>query len=181
MVGEPLEQLVADQILQVVTPASLELILRATEHCEQEQAALEKQWRLNLERARQETARASRQYDAVEPENRLVARTLERKWEEALLAERALEEDYRRFQQEQPRGLSVAERAEIETLARNLPAVWHSPHNGVVEKRRSVRILLERVVVWAPASSQEVTVHLHWSLGTVTEHKLMRPVNLGSG
>ena len=73
--------------------------------------------------------------------------------------------------------MSVAERAEIETLARNLPAVWHSPHNGVVEKRRSVRILLERVVVWAPASSQEVTVHLHWSLGTVTEHKLMRPVN----
>jgi DNA invertase Pin-like site-specific DNA recombinase len=177
LAGEPLEQLVADQILQVVTPASLELNLRATEHCEQERAALEKQWRLNLERARQQTARACRQYDAVEPENRLVARTLERKWEEALLAERAVEEDYRRFQQEQPARLSVAERAEIETLARNLPAVWHSSHNGVLEKRRSVRILLERVVVWAPASSQEVTAHLHWSLGTVTEHKLIRPVN----
>ena len=176
LVGEPLERLVADQILQVVTPASLELNLRATKHCEQERAALEKQWRLNLERARQQTARAHRQYDAVEPENRLVARTLERNWEEALLAERALEEDYRRFQQEQPARLSVAERAEIETLARNLPAVWCSPHNGVVQKRRAVRSLLERVVVWAPASSQEVTVHLHWSLGTVTEHKIMRPV-----
>jgi DNA invertase Pin-like site-specific DNA recombinase len=176
LVGEPLERLVADQILQVVTPASLELNLRATKHCEQERAALEKQWRLNLERARQQTARAHRQYDAVEPENRLVARTLERNWEEALLAERALEEDYRRFQQEQPARLSAAERAEIETLARNLPAVWCSPHNGVVQKRRAVRSLLERVVVWAPASSQEVTVHLHWSLGTVTEHKIMRPV-----
>ena len=89
--------------------------------------------------SRQHTARAHRQYDAVEPENRLVARTLERIWEEGLLAERALEEDYRRFQQEQPARLSVAERAEIETLARNLPAVWCSPHNGVVQKRRAVR------------------------------------------
>lgn len=177
MVGEPLEQLVDDQVLKVVTPASLELNLRATEHCERERAAVEKQWRLNLERARQQTARACRQYDAVEPENRLVARTLERKWEEALLAERALEEDYRRFQQEQPSRLSVAERTEIETLARNLPTIWHSPDNGVVEKRKLVRFLLEQVVVWAPALSQEVTVHLHWSLGTVTEHKLMRPVN----
>ena len=181
LAGEPLEQLVAEQILQVVTPASLELSLRATAECERERAALEKQWQLRLERARQDTARAYRQYDAVEPENRLVARTLERKWEEALLAERALEEDYARFQQKQPARLTAAERAEIEALARNLPAVWRSPQTGVAEKRRSVRLLLERVVVWAPASSQEVTVHLHWSLGTVTEHRLTRPVqSLGS-
>ena len=83
LVGEPLEQLVAEQVLQVVTPASLELSLRATAECERERAALDKQWQLRLERARQDTARAHRQYDAVEPENRLVARTLERKWEES--------------------------------------------------------------------------------------------------
>ena len=100
LAGEPLERLVAEQILQVVTPAGLELSLRATAECERERAALDKQWQLRLERARQDTARAHRQYDAVEPENRLVARTLERKWEEALLAQRALEEDYARFQQD---------------------------------------------------------------------------------
>jgi len=176
LVGDPLERLVAEQVLQVVTPAGLELSLRATAECQRERAALDRQWQLRLERARHDTARASRQYDAVEPENRLVARTLERKWEEALLAQRALEEDYARFRQAQPHGLTAAERAEIETLAGNLPTVWHSPQTGVAEKRRIVRSLLERVVVWAPASSQEVTVHLHWSLGTVTEHRLTRPV-----
>jgi DNA invertase Pin-like site-specific DNA recombinase len=176
LAGEPLERLVAEQILQVVTPASLELSLRATEQCERERAALEQQWRLRLERARQTTARAYRQYDAVEPDNRLAARTLERKWEETLLAQRALEEDHARFQQKQPHRLTVAERAQIEVLAKNLPAVWHSPRTGVTEKRQVVRLLLERVVVWAPASSQEVTVHLHWSLGTVTEHRVTRPV-----
>ena len=176
LAGEPLERLVAERILQVVTPAGLELSRRATAECERERATLETQWQLRLERARQDTARAHRQYDAVEPENRLVARTLERKWEEALLAQRALEEDFARFHQEQPHGLTAAERAEIETLAGNLPTIWRSPHTGVAEKRRIIRSLLERVVVRAPASSQEVTVQLHWTLGTVTEHRLTRPV-----
>jgi DNA invertase Pin-like site-specific DNA recombinase len=176
LVGDPLEQLVAEQILQVVTPASLELSLHAAAECERERAALAQQWQLRLERARHDTARAARQYDAVEPENRLVARTLERKWEEALRAQRALEEDYARFQQTPGRGLTADERAEIATLAQHLPAVWHAPQSGVAEKRRIVRSLWERVVVWAPASSQEVTVHLHWSVGTVTEHRITRPV-----
>ncbi len=176
LVGEPLEQLVAEQVLQVVTPASLELSLRATTERERERAALDKQWELRLERARQDVARAYRQYDAVEPENRLVARTLERKWEEAQRAQLALEEDYARFRQTRPDGLTAAEHAEIAMLAGNLPAVWNSPQTGVAEKRRIVRSLLERVVVWAPASSEEVMVHLHWSLGTVTEHRVRRPV-----
>jgi DNA invertase Pin-like site-specific DNA recombinase len=174
--GELLEQLVTEQVLAVVTPASLELSLRATAECQRERAALDQQWQQRLERARQDTARAYRQYNAVEPENRLVARTLERKWEEALLTQRALEEDYARFQQTQPHGLTAAERAEIATLAGNLPTLWRSPQTGVVQKRRIIRLLLERVVVWAPGSSQEVTVHLHWSLGTVTEHRLRRSV-----
>jgi Recombinase zinc beta ribbon domain len=174
--GDLLEQLVTEQVLEVVTPAGLELSLRATAECQRQQAALDRQWQQRLERARHDTARAYRQYDAVEPENRLVARTLERKWEEALLAQHAVEEDYARFQQTQPHGLTAAERAEIATLAANLPTLWRAPQTGVVQKRRIIRLLLERVVVWAPRSSQEVTVHLHWCLGTVTEHRLRRAV-----
>ena len=86
LVGQPLEQLVAEQVLQVVTPAGLELSLRATAECQRERVALDRQWQQRLKRPPRDTARASRQYDAVEPENRLVARTLERKWEEALQA-----------------------------------------------------------------------------------------------
>jgi DNA invertase Pin-like site-specific DNA recombinase len=174
--GEPLEQLVSEQVLAVVTPASLELSPRAAAECQHQRAALDQQWQQRLERARHETARAYRQYDAVEPEHRLVARTLERKWEEALLAPRALEEDYARFQQTRPQGLTAAERAAIATLAEDLPSLWRSPQTGVAQKRRIIRSLLERVVVWAPGASQEVTVHRHWVLGTVTEHRLRRSV-----
>jgi DNA invertase Pin-like site-specific DNA recombinase len=176
LAGEPLEQLVRAQILQVLTPAGLELCLHAAQECERERAALDRQWRLRLERATQEANRAFRQYNAVEPENRLVARTLERAWEKALLAERALEEQYHRFQQTQPVRLSTAERAHIEALARDLPALWEGSQTSVPEKRQVVRLLLERVVVWAPAWTDEVKVQLHWTGGTVTEHHVRRPV-----
>ena len=176
-VGDPLEQLVAAQILQVVEPASLELSLRAAQQCEHERTTLDRHWRLRVERARQETDRAFRQYNAVEPENRLVARTLEQRWEETLLAQRALEEEYHRFQQTQPTRLSAAERAVIEALAHDLPALWKAPQTPLTDKRQVARLLLQRVVVWAPASSQELRVQLHWIGGTVTEHQIRRPVH----
>ena len=78
LAGAALEQLVRDQVLEVVTPAGLELSRRAAQECQRERAALDRQWRLRLERAAQDADRAFRQYNAVEPENRLVARTLER-------------------------------------------------------------------------------------------------------
>jgi hypothetical protein len=132
---------------------------------------------LRVERAHQEADRAFRQYHAVEPENRLVARTLEQRWEETLLAQRALEEEYHRFQQTQPTRLSAAERAEIEALAQDLPALWKAPQTPLTDKRQVARLLLQRVVVWAPASSQEVRVQLHWIGGTVTEHRIRRPIH----
>jgi hypothetical protein len=174
--GEPLERLVSDQVVEMVTPAGLELSHRAAEECQRQRAALDHRWQLRLERARQGAARASRQYDAVEPENRLVARTLERRWEEALSAQRALEEEYDRFRREQPVRLGAAERAEIAALARDLPAVWRSPRTSVEDKRQVVRLLLQPVVVWPSASSQGLRVHLHWSGGAVTEHRITRTV-----
>jgi DNA invertase Pin-like site-specific DNA recombinase len=176
LAGAPLEQLVRDQVLEVVSPAGLELSFRAVQECERERATLDRQWRLRLERAAHEANRAFRQYNAVEPENRLVARTLERTWEAALLAQRTLEEEYHRFQQTQPVRLSTAERAQIETLARNLPALWQASQTSIGEKRQIVRRLLQRVVVWAPASTEEVKVQLHWAYGTVTEHQVTRSV-----
>jgi DNA invertase Pin-like site-specific DNA recombinase len=177
LAGEPLEQLVATQILQVVTPAGLELSQRAAQECERERSALGRHWRLRLERARHEAERAFRQYNAVEPENRLVARTLERQWEEALRAQRTLEEEYHRFQQTQPTRLNAGEHAEIERLAHDLPALWRAPQTSVTDKRQVVRLLLQQVVVWAPASSNAVKVQLQWTGGTVTEHHVTRPVH----
>jgi hypothetical protein len=114
--GKVLDELVTRQVLQVLEPAALEVSLQAAENCQQERARLHEQWQQRLERARYQSDRAARQYHAVEPENRLVARQLERGWEEALHAQRALEEAHDRFLRDQPPALTDDERAAIRAL-----------------------------------------------------------------
>src|SRR5438067_337474 len=83
--------------------------------------------------ARYEAERAQRQYDQVEPENRLVARELERRWNEKLRAVAALEAEYR---QEQERGLSPLTEAELRALVGDAPALWRAPDTTVEERKR---------------------------------------------
>ena len=151
--------------------------MRAAQECERERAALDRSMAAAAGAGR--SGRRAVPSGSTTPSSRRTAWWRGRwnvHWEEALLAQRSLEEEYRRFQQEQPVQLSAAERRQIEALARELPALWQAPTTSVVEKRQVVRLLLQRVVVWAPASSQEVKVQLHWTGGTVTEHQVLRPV-----
>ena len=92
--------------LLALAPASLDVSLEVAADIERQRAQLEAHWKSRLERAKYDADRARRQYDAVEPENRLVVRTLEQAWEEQLRSLQQLEQDYRRFQQDQPRQLS---------------------------------------------------------------------------
>ena len=107
LAGRVLDDLVAAQVLAALEPAALELSLAAADDIEQERARLHRNWQQQVERAHYQAERAQRQYDAVEPENRLVVRELERRWEEALKEQRRLEEEYARFRRNQPEGLSA--------------------------------------------------------------------------
>src|SRR6185312_584988 len=107
-----------------------------------------------------EAARAERQYQAVEPENRLVARTLERAWEEKLAAQQRLEEEYHRFVRQQPRGLTAQERAAIRRLAADIPALWTAASTTAAERKEIIRQVVERVVVEAQGASERVRVRL---------------------
>ncbi len=96
----PVDALVAEQVLRALEPAALELSCRALEDARRERARLDRHWRQRLERARYEAEYAERRHRAVDPENRLVAPSLERRWEEALQAERQVRDDYDRFLRE---------------------------------------------------------------------------------
>ncbi len=177
LIAAPVEQLVADQVLKAVQPASLTLSLGAAEQIERERAQLGRTWQLRLERAQVEVERAYRQYDAVEPENRLVARTLEGKWEAALTSQRDLQEEHDRFRQSQPTTLTLIERAQLAALSSDLPALWNSPKTSVIDKRQIIRLLLEQVRVSAPSDSNIVTVECHWTGDVVTRHQVRRRVS----
>lgn len=174
--GQVLDDLVVEKILQALAPAALELSLLAADDLEQERQRLDKHWQQRLERSRYERDRAQRRHQAVEPENRLVARELERQWETALHALRDLEQQYARFRQAHSATLSHEERQLVRALAENLPAVWKSPTTSPSDRQRIVRLLVNRVVIAMQGSTEQADVSLQWAGGFTSEHELIRPV-----
>ena len=150
------DELVTQQVLRALEPAALELSCQATETIERDRARLDKHWKQRLEQARHEARDAERRYRAVDPENRLVARTLEQRWEEALRAERDVQDDYDRFLREQPPRLRPEERARIAALSSDMPALWHDPGTTHQDRKEIVRHLVEKVVVHVKNDSEYV-------------------------
>ena len=141
-----------------------------------EAGLLERQWSLKRERARYEAERARRQYDAVEPENRLVARALERAWEEALRRAEQVERDHERWRKEQPLALTEADRVRILALGEDLPRVWHAATTTAAERKRLLRLVVKEVVLDQGRERGRVWMRIVWQTGAATEHRLQRHV-----
>ena len=176
LTAAPLDALVADLVLQALAPAALEASLALTADLAAERAALDQQWQQRVERGRYQADRARRQYAAVEPENLLVARTLEQDWEAALAEQTRLEAEYQRFRSAQAAAPSAAELAAIQALAQDVPALWQAETTTREERQTIVRLLLERVLVTVVDGSEQVRVECHWQGGQRTVHALTRPV-----
>lgn len=174
--GATLESFVIGRLLQAVSPASLELSLAATADIERERKQLDDHWRQRLARSQYEVEQARRQYAAVDPDHRLVARELERRWDEALRAHEQLQADHGRFTRESPLQLSPVERGQIAALAEDLPALWHSGSTTPQDRQMIARLLLEQVTVAIEGDTDRVDVELRWAGGFVSRHTLSRPV-----
>jgi DNA invertase Pin-like site-specific DNA recombinase len=174
--GPALDAYGAGQVLQAVAPAAVEVSMTAAARAEDERAMLDKLWRQRLERARYAADRARRQFQLAEPENRLVARQLEADWEAALAESARLEADYQRFTEEQPKTLSAAERAAIQTLAADLPRVWNAPSTSQADRKELLRILIEDITVTTAGNSELVDVTITWAGGHQTAGQAVRPV-----
>ncbi len=172
-----IDDLVARQVLRALEPAALELSLRAIENVNRDRDRLRRHWEQRLERASYEAQRAERQHNAVEPENRLVARGLEQRWEEALQKQRALQEEYDRFLKEQPTRLSEDERTRILALAGDVATLWNDPGTTAADRKQVVRLLVDRVVVHVRPDSEHVEVTISWQGGSTTGHEIVRSVS----
>jgi DNA invertase Pin-like site-specific DNA recombinase len=174
--GDILDRLIAEQVLEVLKPAALECSLAAAADLEQQREALHQNWRQRLERASYDAERAHRQYAAVEPENRLVARELEQRWEAALRDQQSLERDYHRFLSEQPAKLTAVERALIQQLAQDVPTLWYAQQTSHPDRQEIVRCLVDHIRVTVQGETERVDVVLCWAGGFETRHELVRPV-----
>jgi DNA invertase Pin-like site-specific DNA recombinase len=172
----PVDGQVTSLILAALEPAALEASLAVAADLQTERAALEQQWRQRLERAQYQVDQARRRYASTEPENRLVARTLERDWEAALAEQVRLTAEHERFRRERPQSPNPAELAAIRQLTTDLPALWRAPTTTNEERQTIVRLLLERVLLTVVDNSEQVRLECHWHGGSRTTHMLVRPV-----
>ncbi|MGH9433779.1 MAG: recombinase family protein, partial [Terriglobia bacterium] len=174
--GAALESLVVERLLQAVSPAALELSLAAGADIERERKQLDQHWQQRLARSRYEVEQARRQYAAVDPEHRLVARELERRWDESLRADERLAAEYAHFQRECPTQLSAQERQQVLALSRDLPALWHADTTTPEDRQTIARLLLEQVSVTVEGNTDRADVELRWAGGFISLHALSRPV-----
>jgi DNA invertase Pin-like site-specific DNA recombinase len=174
--GPALDGLIAGRILAAVEPAAVEASLAAVAEVERERSELSRHWQLRRERVRQEAERAARQYQACEPENRLVGRELERRWEAALAAQGRLEGEYERWRRSAPGRLTPDDERAIRALAADLPAVWGAATTGPEDRQRIARLLIERVEAVVDRASDRVDVRIVWAGGLSESHDLSRPV-----
>jgi hypothetical protein len=133
--------------LAALEPDRIALSLAALGELEKEHTGLTRQRELHLQRLEYEAERARRQYDAVEPENRLVARTLERTWEEKLLAVEKAKQDHAAWLKEQQLELTPADRQDILALGEDLPRIWHAESTTASERKQILRFVIQEVIV----------------------------------
>ena len=176
LAGTLLDDLVAEPILHVLQPASLELSLAAEQDLQAERPPLDAPWRQRLERARYHAERTARKYHAVEAEHRLVWRELERQWEETLRHEQLEQEAYARFCREPPSELTASERDAIRRLAQDVPSLWVSGEMSAKDRQKIVRLLLDPITIDMQSDSEKVDVTLHGCGGNQSHHRVIRAV-----
>lgn len=174
--GASLDAWVVSQVLEALTPACLALSLDVQHRMEAERKALNQHWRHQLERAAYEVQRAQRQYELVEPEHRLVARSLERAWENALSTQRQLQEESNRVLAQQAVPLTAQELQDIHALAEDLPALWSAMTTTTAERKEILRLVIDRVVVRCERGDEQLSVDIHWAGGMMTHGSVIRPV-----
>jgi len=173
--GVQIDEAVARAFIAALEPAKLAATIAAAERLEADREATLKQWRLGVERANYQASRAERRYRAVDPDNRLVARGLEREWEESLSALEAAKAELARREAERPRSLSNEERANLLTIGADLNAVWNAPTTSARDRKELLRTLLEEVIIKVERDKFAAHLTMRWKGGALTELDLYLP------
>jgi DNA invertase Pin-like site-specific DNA recombinase len=171
--GAPLDAAVAAQLFAVVEPAAIEAALMASQQQAQARSEVLDTLQRDLQAARYRAQRAERQYEAADPDNRLVAQELERRWNVALQDVQALEARIA-AERESACELRGGTLEEFQKLASDLEAVWNDPQADERTKKRLLRALIREVVVDIDEQTSEVVVLIHWQGGVHTPLRLPR-------
>ena len=173
-----LDGVVAEEVLKALKPAELELALAALHELESRDESILRQWQMRLERAEYEVALAERRYQEVDPANRLVAGTLERRWNDALVQLEDLKKEAAAFQRQEAHVATPEQKAKVLALARDLPRLWRAPTTQTKDRKRMLRLLIKEITVEKPANEKQLLVHIRWQGGACSDLCVALPLNM---
>ncbi len=171
--GLRVDAAVANEVLNAVGGNAIEAALEAAEQIQQQRQELRRSITLEVEQARYEARLAARRYEAVDPDQRLVAAELEARWNAALQKTQELENKLSEFDDD-IQSRPAPNREVLLSLAQDLPAIWNSPSTDMRLKQRLVRILIDEIVVDVDEKSSEVVLVLHWAGGRHSELRVKK-------
>jgi DNA invertase Pin-like site-specific DNA recombinase len=173
--ARPVDAAVVQLFLDAVKPPQLELGLAVLRETERQASDVDRQWKLRMERARYEANLAERRYKAVDPDNRVIARTLEREWNDRLIEIEQLEREQQELRRREKIDLSEEDRAQILALSRDLSVVWYADSTTNAERKNLLRMLVREInltPIDVPARSTRVQIL--WQTGAVSELTVAR-------
>ncbi len=174
--ADVIDQAVGQRILEVLQPEQIEIALRAVQELERRSQAVDQQWRMRLERLEYQAQLAQRRYEEVDPANRLVAATLEQRWNEALQAKATAQEELNRQRQEQGLALTDEQKAQLLALANDLPRLWKSQSTSTQDRKRMLRLLIKDITVERVRTERKALLHFRWQGGAVEDLSLALPL-----
>ena len=168
MTSRPIDAAVAEAFLVAISPVNLKVATQVMDQIDQELVSHRRQRELQLEQARYQARLAQRQYDSVDPSNRLVAAELERRWNEKLERVTELERAFAQAERDAEWKLTPKERAAITELSRDLPAIWSAETTTNQERKQLLRMAIESVQVEGVSQAGQIEVQIRWRTGTIT-------------
>jgi excisionase family DNA binding protein len=155
----------------------VEIALRAVKELERRNQAVDQQWRMRIERLEYQAQLAQRRYEEVDPSNRLVAGTLERRWNDALVELKTAEEELHRSRQQQGLELTEEQKAQMRALAEDLPKLWKSQTTSAQDRKRMLRLLIKDITVEKQRAERKAVLHIRWQGGAVEDLSVDIPLS----
>ena len=170
-----LDDRVTARLAVAVTPTAIDLALDALNTLEARDQAIAAQWQRRIERARYEVDLAERRYETVDPANRLVAATLEQRWEAAIQRLRAVEAELAAFEHQQMKAVTAEQKRRILELATDFPTLWAAPTTSARDRKRLLRLLIRDITVTRGPEPKRLCLNLRWQGGATETLELALP------
>jgi hypothetical protein len=169
------DEAIGARVLEVLRPEQFALAVKAMEQLEHRNKAIDAQWRMRVQRAEYEAALAQRRYEEVDPANRLVASTLERRWNEALVNLEEIKQQQHEFDQAQKPVMTPEQRERVFALAQDLPRLWKAPTTQARDRKRILRLLIKDITVEKLLEPKKLILHVRWQGGATEDLPCILP------